>query len=181
MPGGDARLGASILDAHPYPTILVDRARRVVHANAAAAAALGAKAGQDVATAMGCTERAAGCGTGGRCSRCGIDRVLASALAGDPARSRTFLLRTGPHGEPADLHVLASAAPLARGGSPHAVLVIQDVNDLLTDPDVLRVCAGCGRIEEEAEWYPLDRYLDDRLGLEAGDALCPRCAGLPGR
>lgn len=178
MPRSDAKLGAAIAEVHPHPTVLVDRTRRIVFANAAARDRLGARAGMDLGSALGCAELGDGrCGTEKRCARCAVDRVVERALGGERTRRRAYLLRTGPGGEPADLHVLLSASALQRGGSAHAVLVLQDLNELLADPEVLSVCAGCGRIEEDAEWYPLARYLEVRLGLEAGDALCPTCAG----
>jgi hypothetical protein len=41
----------------------------------------------------------------------------------------------------------------------------------------VRVCPGCGRVEdEEGQWHLLHRYLEDRVGLEAQDALCTTCA-----
>lgn len=183
MPGSDARLGAAILEAHPHPTVLVDRARRIVHANAAARAVLGARPGRELAESLGCVEAAFGaCKLTSRCERCAVGRVVAAALDGRPAKGRAFLLRSGEGGQPNDLHVLAFATPLERGGERHAVLVLQDVNALLGDPEVLGVCAGCGRIQDDdGEWYPLQRYLEDRVGLEVGDALCPGCARPPRR
>ena len=56
------------------------------------------------------------------------------------------------------------------------MLVLHDLDPILADPRVVRVCAGCGGVEdEEGEWLPLHRYLEDRLGLEAGEALCESC------
>jgi len=177
--GDDPRLGASILEALPHPTLLVDRELRVRYANGAARSILGARAGAGLGAALGCAEGAIGaCGAGPRCAGCAFERVAHRALAGERCRGRAFLLRTGEGGAPADLHLLVSAAPLERG----AVLVLQDVDAILADPDVVSVCGACGRIEdEEGEWHPLHRYLEDRLGLEAGEALCPACARRAGR
>jgi hypothetical protein len=181
MPGNDARLRSSALEAHPNPTVLVDRERRIVLANAAARDALDVRAGRDLGSALHCAGGTCeGCGGSARGARCPLDRVVRSALAGRSARGRAFLLRTGARGEPADLHVLASAAPLARRGAPHAVVVLQDVDALLEGADLLRACAGCGRVEaDDGEWYPLHRYLEDRLGVELPGPMCPRCGRGP--
>lgn len=179
MPGSDARVAASVLEAHPHATILVDRERRVVYANAAARALLGARAGADLARSLGCVEAAFGpCRMTSTCARCAVGQTIAAALDGRPARGRAFLIRGEEHDPANDLHVLVSASPFERGGAPHAILVLQDVNALLADPDVLRVCGGCGRVQDDdgGEWYPLQRYLEDRLGLEGGSLLCPACS-----
>lgn len=174
----DGKLGASILEALPHPTFLVDRERRVVLANAAGRGLFGAGPGSTLGSALGCAEAASGgCGSKPTCSDCAVAEVVRRALAGERARARAFLLRTGEGGEPADLHLLVAGAPFEVGGANHAILVLQDVDQLLADPGVVRVCGACGRVEDqEGEWYPLHRYLEDRLGLEASEQLCPACA-----
>lgn len=183
VPANDPRLGASILEALPHPTFLVDAERRVVHANAAGRGLFGAEPGATLASALGCAEAAAsGCGSRPSCSGCVIVEVVRRALAGERARVRAFLLRTGADGKPADLHLLVAGSPFQFGGAAHALLVLEDVDQILADPGVVRVCGACGRVEdEEGEWYPLHRYLEDRLGLEASEALCPACARRVGR
>jgi len=177
------QLGAAILDAHPVPTLVVDASFRIVHANGAARRLLGAREGVKLGAALPCVEpRAPGaCGTGARCAGCAVHRAAARALAGDSVRDRGFVLRSDG-GAPADLHLLASAAPFARDGAPHAILALEDANAILADPGVVRVCEGCGRVQdEEGGWHPLHRYLEDRLGLESTGPLCDACEpGGPG-
>jgi hypothetical protein len=176
-PPSDPRLASAVLDALPFATLVVDGGLRVVHANAAARASVRAAGGAALGEALGCAEAAAGgCGGGARCAACVIRGAVARALQGESVRARGFLLRTGARGEPADLHLLASATPLELGGARHAVLVLQDADRILLDPAVVRICAGCGRVEdEEGAWHALHRYLEDRLGI-ALDELCDACA-----
>jgi hypothetical protein len=90
-------------------------------------------------------------------------------------RERGFVLR-GEGTRPGDLHLLASAGPFDHGGVRHAILALEDLNAMLGDPGLMRVCDGCGRMkDEEGGWHPLHRYLEDRLGLEASGPLCPEC------
>jgi PAS domain-containing protein len=172
----DPRLASAVLDALPLPMLVVDAALRVVHANAAARSALGAAAGTPLGEALGCAEGGGPCGAGARCAACAIREAATRALAGESVRARGFLLRSGAGGEPADLHVLASASPVDLGDGRHAVLVLEDADRILLDPDVVRICAGCGKVEDdEGGWHPLHRYLEDRLGL-ALEELCDTCA-----
>jgi hypothetical protein len=176
-PVPEAVLGASILEALPCATLLVDPGYRIRHANRAARTALGGVGGS-LAEALGCTDpEIGGCSPEGRCGGCEFRGAVRTALEGEPARARGFLLRAGGGTEPADLHLLAIASPFETGGVTHAILVLQDLEAILADPGVVRVCAGCGAVEdEEREWLPLHRYLEDRLGLEAGDGLCAACS-----
>ncbi len=173
----DPGLSAAILEALPLATVVVDAAFRVVHANAAARQALGVRAGTSLGDALACAEAAAGpCGARARCAGCAIRDAASRALAGERARARGLLVRSGPDGEPADLHLLASAAPLHRGAARQAVLVLEDVDGILADPAIVRICAGCGRVEDdEGGWHPLHRFLEDRLGL-LPEELCDACA-----
>lgn len=177
-PATDPRLGAGILEALPHATFLVDADSRVVHANAAGRELFGVEPGSALGTVIGCAEAAGeACGARPGCSDCSIAEVVRRALAGEQARARAFLLRTGASGEPADLHLLVAGAPFRGGGGAHAILVLQDVDQILADPCVVRICGACGRVrDEEGEWHPLHRYLQDRLGLEASEEICPGCA-----
>ncbi len=157
--------------------VVVDRALRVVHANAAARAAMGTCAGKPLGGALGCAEAGAGpCGAGARCAGCKVRDAALRAVDGETVRVRAFLLRSDAHGDPSDLHLLATGAPLDLGGVRHAVLALEDADRILLDPGVVRICAGCGRVEDdEGGWHALHRYLEDRLGL-APDDLCDACA-----
>jgi PAS domain-containing protein len=171
-------LGAAALDAHPVPTLVVDGTFRVVLANAAARRLLGARDGVNLADVLACAEphAAAVRGAVAGCTGCAFHRCVERALAGETVRERGFVLRSGAGGEPADLHLLAFAAPFERDGALDAILTVDDANAMLADPGVIQVCEGCGRIQdEEGHWHPLHRYLADRLGLEAGGPLCETC------
>jgi PAS domain-containing protein len=175
-PSQEALLAAAVLEAHPVPTLVVDAAFRIAQVNAAARRLTGAREGASLTGLLSCTEPHPP-GAGERCPGCAIHRSVARALAGEAVRERGFVLRSGARGKPADLHLLAFAAPLEREGGAHAILAVADANALLADPRVVRVCEGCGRIEdEEGHWHPLHRYLEDRLGLEAEGPLCDACS-----
>ncbi len=173
------QLGAAVLDSHPVPTLVADAELRIVHLNAVARRLLGAREGVLLGDALGCVDAAApgGCGAGSRCGGCAFRRCVQRALAGEVVRDRGFVLR-GDVGNAPDLHLLASAGPFEHDGAKLAILAVDDANAILGDPGVVRVCEGCGRVQdEEGGWHPLHRYLEDRLGLDGGaGALCETCA-----
>ncbi len=171
----DAKLAEDLLEAHPLATLLVDARLRIAYANAAARRILGATAGSPLGAALGCSEGKGRCGEGTRCGGCALRRATERALAGERSRARGFVLRAGEGGT--DLHLLAVAAPFARGRRAHALLALDDATEIASDPRILEVCGGCGRIaDEEGGWHRLDRYLEDRLGVEPAGP-CQECAG----
>jgi hypothetical protein len=172
-------LGAAVLEAHPLPTLVVDGSCRVVAANGAARRLLHAREGVLLGDALGCVDARttpAGCGSGPRCSSCTFQRTALRALAGETVRDRGYVMKDD---EPEnDLHLIARASPFDHGGSGLAILALDDANDLLGDPAIIRVCEGCGRVrDEEGGWHPLNRFLEDRLGIETAGPLCADCAG----
>ena len=171
------QLGAAALDALPLAAIVAYRSLRIVAANAEARRLLGAREGVLIGEAVACVDprNSGGCGIAARCASCAFRRVLQRALAGETARERGFVLRSeaGAH----DLHLLATAAPVEHAGAPHAVLALEDLNGIMGDPEIVRICEGCGRVkDEEGGWHPLHRFLEDRLGLEVPGQLCEDCA-----
>lgn len=176
-------LGAAALDAHPIPTLILDAHLRVVAANGAARRTLGVQEGIPLGDALGCVDAKlpGGCGAGPRCAECAFRRTAQRAISGETVRDRGFVMR-GDAPEH-DFHLIARAGPFAHGGAGLAILALDDANDMLRDPGILRVCEGCGRVkDEEGGWHPLHRYLEDRLGLEVPGPLCDACAtGAPRR
>lgn len=173
-------LGAAALEAHPLPTLVVDASRRIVAANGAARRILQAREGGLLGEALGCVDARtpSGCGDGPRCANCTFQRTALRALAGETVRDRGYVMRDD---EPEnDLHLIARASPFDHAGSGLAIIALDDANDLLGDPAIIRVCEGCGRVrDEEGGWHPLNRFLEDRLGIEASGPLCGDCAGAP--
>lgn len=175
-----ATVGSAVLEAHPSPTLLLDAGLGIVFANAAARRLLGARKGMTLGEALPCIEGGApgGCAEGSRCGGCAFHRCVERALVGERVRGRGFVLRSGARGKAADLHLIAAGAPFEGGGARQAILAFDDANAILADPGVVRVCAGCGRVQdEEGQWHVLHRYLEDRLGLEIEGPLCESCEG----
>jgi hypothetical protein len=172
-------LGAVAFDAHPIPTLVVESGLRIVAANASARRLYGATEGDKLGNALGCLDARSpgGCGSTERCGGCALRRAAERALAGERSRGRGFVIRGEPGDRPGDAHLIAAAVPLRHEGQAFAILALSDVNAALGDPDVVRICEGCGRVEDDdGAWHPLHRYLEDHLGLGENGQLCQDCA-----
>jgi hypothetical protein len=178
-------LGAIAFEAHPIPTLVVDARLEVVVANAAARRQFGATEGVPLGNALGCIDAkrsSGGCGSAARCGGCAFRRAAERALAGERSRERGFVIRGDRKGDrPGDAHLIAAAVPVRHEGSPFAILSLSDVNAVLGDPAIVRICEGCGRVQDEdGAWHPLHRYLEDHLGIgETTGPLCDACVEQP--
>jgi PAS domain-containing protein len=173
----EERLFAAALEHHPLPTVIVDKDLRVVSANGIARQLLGAHEGVPLGDALGCVDARppSACGSGGRCATCAFRRTAQRAINGETVRDRGFVMKSD-HPED-DLHLIARAGPFDLEGSGRlAILALDDVNDMLRDPGIVRVCEGCGRVKDEEGWHPLHRFMADRLGIETAGPICDECA-----
>jgi hypothetical protein len=174
FPTSDPALLDLVLEAHPHATLLVDANLHIAHANGAARALLDPGHATRTGDALRALQvDATACG-GGRCPHCLLRSVVRRALGGLVARERALFARGGAY--PSDLHLLAAAVPLERPGASLALLVVQDLAEVLPLPALLPVCAGCAKIRDAAgRWLPLPAYLDERLAIEVSHGLCDEC------
>jgi hypothetical protein len=156
--------------------VIVDGRLMVVSANELARRLLGAGEGVPLGDALGCVDARLpeGCGGGQRCNECAFRRTAQRAIAGETVRDRGFVMK-GDRPED-DYHLIARACPFESDGGRLAILALDDLNDILRDPGVLRICEGCGRVKDESGWHPLHRFLADRLGVETAGPLCDDCS-----
>jgi hypothetical protein len=189
----------AVFDAYPAPTYLLDRDVGIHLMNRAAAALSGPALPSLVAggaarpcaddgaarprslhrsgEALRCLQQeSSGCGKGRGCARCVIRSSVAAALDfGAVHRVRAFMqLREGDAVR--EVYFLVSAAPLAHGGVPLAVLTLEDVTALARLKSLLPMCAGCRKIRtDEDYWQSLESYLKEQLDVDVSHGFCEAC------
>ncbi len=173
----------SALDAIPSPLLVVDDDMRVEAYNAAAAPLLGEapslvmhRRTGEVLHCIHSTEAIGGCGASPACKDC-----VVRLSVGDACSTRTTVQRPqrmqleGPSGV-RDLYVLVTAAFLSRPGEPRALLIFQDIGDLVTAQGLIPVCMHCRRVRDSARgWGSMESYLKEHLDLDISHGLCPEC------
>ena len=142
-------LARVLFDASPVPSFLVDGDVRVLGMNSAARQTLGRDADPEALLTLRCGEvlgcvhaaGAGGCGRQRACADCVIRGSVRQALALGPVhRARTFVqLRRGD--DVADACLLVSAASIDGGGTPRAVLALEDVSEVTLEGEVVRALA----------------------------------------
>ncbi|HOQ46569.1 MAG TPA: PAS domain-containing protein [Bryobacteraceae bacterium] len=170
----------ALIDAIPDPVFVVDGNVRVLDCNPAAAEMIGDS--MFFPSGLGCdmlrcvNANPQGCGLSAACRGCAIRNSVALALKGErPRRTRYKLERMGEEG-PVVSHFLVTAAPLNYQGSHLALLILEDISELVELKRMLPICAHCHRVRDDAQyWQDVESYCRRKLDIEFSHGICPEC------
>lgn len=174
----------AILDANPSPMFILDGESCILDANLAAYELL--EDGSELALQRPCgdvlrclhqRDSATGCGTTPLCKDCLIRNSVMQALQGNRVvREKTKLsLYRDDHVK--IIHVLVTASRFEYEGTLYALLVIEDITDLIMLQDILPICARCKKIRnDQSYWEQVEVYLSKHTDLRFTHGICPECA-----
>jgi len=172
-----------ILDAMPIPIFVVDDDVRFLDFNRTAAKLIQAdranvlqKRGGEVLHCLNAKKSAGGCGHAQQCADCVIRKSVGSAIAGhDVHQHKTHMELQTPAGN-AEVDMLVSTTPFTLAGQPGALLILEDITELLALREIIPICAGCKSIRDDQQyWQKLESYLQHHLHLDFSHGLCPKC------
>jgi PAS domain-containing protein len=179
----DTELLQQVLDAIPSPLFVVDDDVRIRAFNAAASPLMGEaptlvfnQRGGEALHCIHSTEAIGGCGASVACKTCVIRNAVGETCASGSVVRRTQRMQlVGPSGA-RDVYVLVTTSPLRHSDGPRALLIFQNMSDLLTAQGFVPVCMHCRKVREEGkEWTPMETYLKTHLDVDITHGLCPDC------
>ncbi|MCB2227247.1 MAG: hypothetical protein KQH53_11270 [Desulfarculaceae bacterium] len=179
--GGD--FNRAVYDAVPAPIMVVDQDVLIIDHNLAGGDLLSSQGGgngQRAGEALGCLhagETDQGCGRSPSCPQCVVRGSVERCFAqGTVTRQKARLgLQSG--GETVPAYLLVTAAPLVYRGRDLALLILEDIGELVELRSLLPICARCKKVRDQAEvWHNLDRYLAKKMDVDFTHSLCPDCA-----
>jgi PAS domain-containing protein len=173
----------SILDAVPFPLLVVDDDVRIVAFNQAASALLGDATELALTTrggeAMHCihaTDAVGGCGASEACATCVIRASVGVSCRERRVVRRPQRMRLVGAGGASDVYLLVTTNWLPDTVPSLVVLILQDIGELVSTQGLVPICMHCGRVRDRSnDWTPMESYLKDRLDLELTHGLCPEC------
>lgn len=165
---------------------VVDSDVRLLHVNAAAERLLGVTAGEGLhrrgGEALHCihaVESPGGCGCAAECVDCPLRSAVKELISGKARvrkRVRLWLKRDDR------ITPFFGVVTAVRLGSPdgefRALLVIDNVDDLMELREILPVCMGCGKIkagDADADWMDAALYLHRSYEVPLSHGYCPSC------
>ena len=172
----------AVLDALPLMVLAVDEDVRVVAANAAALAALGdfssiyLKRGGDVFQCLHRADSPEGCGRGPECKDCLIRNSVAAAFLGTKTFRARCRMEVRTPAQTREMGLLVTTTPLTVNGARRALVVLEDISDLLDLQQLIPICCSCKSIRNDRRyWAQVEDYLAEHLDLQFTHSLCPDC------
>ena len=171
----------AIFDAIPLPTFIVDEDVRIHDCNAAGGQLLGPephlalhRRGGDVLHCI--HSKAKGCGQSEPCEDCVIRNSVKRAFAGGGTHRQTHKAELRSGGNTVVIDLLVTTTRLPDPEAPRALLILEDVSELLTLRGLIPICAQCKKIRDDQQyWHTLESYLGTRMNMKLTHGLCPTC------
>ena len=173
----------AIFDALPSLIFVVDRDVRIQEYNAAAAELLQSKREEvlqrragDVLHCIHSHETPKGCGKSTACKDCVIRCSVVKAFLGNRIirrRAKIEIIRAGGKKE---MFALVTVSPFSFADKQHALLVIEDINEIADLYRMICVCPICGKMQDEGNsWIRIESYFKNCWDVDCSHNYCPDC------
>lgn len=174
----------TVYDAVPSPILIVNEDVCILDHNQAAESILGSRSRPviqkrtgEVLRCLNANRSPLGCGRSAPCRDCVIRDSVNRCLATGAVTRRKARLELADGQKVNEVHFLVSAAPLALAGQKLAVLILEDIGEIVELRRMLPICARCKKVRGDDDlWQRVDLYLSKHLDLDFTHSLCPDCA-----
>ena len=173
-----------ILDAVPSPVFVVEEDVRIIDYNFAASKMLAKdrksvvrKRAGELLHCIHSTEVKEGCGRSQHCTNCIIRDSVNKALAGNKLirKKERMELITGDTVKEA--HFFITTQPFKYHQNQFALLILEDISELIELRSILPICANCKKIrDDEKYWNNVENYLKKQLNIVLDYSVCPACS-----
>ncbi len=177
------QLSASILHAMPLPILVVDDDVSILWYNQAAAQVVGAEAvlvlrrrAGEVLHCLHAQETPEGCGRAAACRDCPVRGAVGQALQGQKVIRQRAKMELVHGNIVTPVHLLVTTAPFTFQGKAWALLVLEDISELMELKGLLPICSYCKSIrDDEHYWQSVEHYFKAHLDLDFSHGICPDC------
>lgn len=173
----------TILDSIPIPVFVVDSDVRVRDLNDAALRFCGQgkeaiyrQRGGEVLHCLHSLDVPEGCGRAPFCQNCMIRGSVTTCLQGQTVSRKRMRMEfvDGSSRKPMDL--LITASPMPDASERLALLIIEDVTELLSLRALIPICMKCKKIrDDEQYWREVEEYFHYQIGVDFSHGICPAC------
>jgi len=173
----------AILNAIPSPVFVVDADVRIHEFNEAAAPLLVQNPslalqlrGGEALHCLHSTDVPEGCGRGPFCEGCVIRNSVNHSFSGRKIsrRATRMELVRGPSVQ--EVYVLVTTAPFQYQDQSYALLILENISELMDLRSVIPICASCKKIRNDEEyWEHVEAYFKSHLDMDFSHGICPDC------
>jgi hypothetical protein len=173
----------AILDAIPSPVFVVDNDVRIIEFNEAAAPLLGQNPtvalslrGGEALHCLHSSDSERGCGRGPHCGDCVIRNSVTHTFSGRKVSRRATRMDLVRESFTHEVYVLVTTSPFTYGDKTYALLILEDISELMDLRKVVPICASCKRIRDDQEfWDHVENYFKKQLDIDFSHGICPEC------
>jgi len=104
------------------------------------------------------------------------NNVTRSLRHGERVREKTVMELRQEQGT-LTVELMVTTAPVTVEGRPLALLILEDISELVQLRRLLPICSKCKKIRDDQEyWHSLESYMGKNLDLTFTHGICPTCA-----
>jgi PAS domain-containing protein len=179
----DSGFFSHIFNAIPSALFVVDDDVRIMYMNHAAAEAFckdgqvpSMKRGGDALHCLQAAGTPEGCGRADACGECVLRNSVHEAFLGGKVYRKKTVMTIAANGGQRDVHVLVTTSPFQFQGKAYALLILEDISELLQLRSLLPICAWCKKIrDDENYWQSLEQYFGTHHDLSFSHGICDEC------
>jgi len=172
-----------VFDTMPLIIFIVDPDVQILHLNSAASDTLSldiekvyGKRGGDALHCIHSFDVPEGCGRAEFCKDCVVRNAVNAAFNGDRVYRKVTRMRLKNKDEIAELSLLVTTSPLEYEHNMYALLVLEDVSELIQLRSLLPICMHCKKIRDDKDyWISVEEYFSTHIDIEFSHGLCTEC------
>ena len=170
-------------NAMPSALFVVDADVRILYMNHAAAEAFGKdrqvtylKRSGDALHCLHSASTPEGCGHADACRDCVLRNSVREAFRGGKVYREKTVMTLATDGCRRDVHALVTTAPFHFEDKTYALLILEDISELLQLRSLLPICAWCKKIRDDDNyWQSLEEYFGTHHDLSFSHGICDEC------
>ncbi|ATW26519.1 PAS domain S-box protein [Candidatus Formimonas warabiya] len=117
-----------------------------------------------------------GCGFSPACQHCQVRKTAMAAIKGQKLTRIKAQLQISSAGEIKTFNLLITSAPIHYGKQTYAVVVMEDVSNIVELQGLLPICFSCKKIKnDQGYWDQLEKYIEKNSEAEFTHSICPEC------
>ncbi len=173
----------NLFDAIPSPVFVVDSDMRIIYFNAAASGILHEtsaqilmKKGGDALDCVNARKSPEGCGRSEACKDCVLRNAVYEAIGGDRVFRRKTRMNVQAENGVNEVHFLITTSPFRYENADYALLILEDISELMQLKSMIPICAWCKKIRNDDDyWQSVEEYFSTQVDVDFTHGMCEEC------
>lgn len=174
----------NVFDTIPALIFIVDDDVQIFYLNSTASQMLGAtkefvykKRGGEALHCIHSTDVPEGCGRSESCKSCIIRNSVYEAISGNKVyRKNARMELCASEDVVKEVNLLVTTAPFKYEGKNFALLILEDVSELIQLRSIIPICANCKKIRNDENFFEtVETYFETHLNVDFSHTICKEC------